>query len=118
MKANWFTDLESRINPKLKIFNLRQFLGGIVFIFGLLLVIASLYGFAQISHAQKTTSEVSKFFEHNPTWNPAIKFFGGEIQKKISSYYTPVSVALAVGVIFSAAGVFVMTRYRTKRKKR
>lgn len=35
--AKWFTHLENRINPKLKIINLKQLLGIIVFVLGLIL---------------------------------------------------------------------------------
>lgn len=111
----WFLDIENRINAKLKYINLRQLLGAIVFVLGTLLVIGALYGYAQIAHAQQQTSDVTNFFKHNPTWNPVIKFFGGEAQKEISSYYGPVTAALVIGLVLMGLGGWVYKRFRKRR---
>lgn len=110
----WLVNLENRINAKLKYINLRQLLGIIIFVLGVLLVIGALYGFAQIAHAESTTSSAEKWFEHNPTWNPVIKFFGGSVQKKISSYYGPMTAALIIGILLAFAGAFIYKRCRKR----
>ncbi len=111
----WYLDLENRINAKLKYINLRQLYGIIVFVLGVLLVLGSLYGFAQIAHAQQVTGDVTNFFKHNPTWNPVIKFFGGSVEKKISSYYGPMTAALIIGLILILVGAWIYIRWRKKR---
>src|SRR5579872_4135945 len=95
----WFYKLENRINAKLKYINFRQLLGLIIFVLGFLIGIGALYGFGQIAHAISTTSSTEKFFEHNPTWNPVVRVFGGSLQKKISSYYGPMTIALIIGIL-------------------
>lgn len=111
--ARWSRNLENRINAKMKYINLRQLLGLIVFVLGLIFFFAALYGYGQIAHAENQYGSASRFFGH--TSNPAIKVFGGAVHDKISSYYLPVTIALIVGILLIAGGVYVFRRFKRRK---
>ncbi len=109
----WYSKLENRINAKLKNINLRQLYAIIVFVLGIILFLAALYGYAEIAHAESEFGSASRFFGH--TSNPAIKIFGGAVHDKISSYYAPVTIALIIGILLIAGGVYMFRRFRKRR---
>jgi MFS superfamily sulfate permease-like transporter len=108
---------EGRVNLKLKHVTLRQLGGIVMFIAGGVLIFWAIDAMRRIAAAKNTSHHVSNFFEHNPTWNPVVKFFGGKAQEKISQYDLPVMVILIVGIVFVILGVTIFRHYRAKKFK-
>lgn len=107
---------ENKINPKLKYVNLRQIGGIILFVLGGTLVLIAIDAMRKIAKAKGLSHDISNFFEHNPGWNPIIKFFGGKAEQKISQYDLPVMLTLIAGSILLLFGAIIFVYYRNRIK--
>jgi len=84
-------------------------------ILGIILLLFSADAAKQIARANTLSETISNFFQHNPTWNPIIKFFGGEPEKKIE-YYTRVNTIIQIGaVVLTLVGVAMVVVFRNKK---
>jgi hypothetical protein len=111
----YLNGLENKINLKLKVINLRQLGGIIVFIVGGFLVFFALQAMKQIADARGLSHDVSNFFEHNPGWNPIIKFFGGKAEERLAQYDVPILLTLIAGIVLLLLGTFIFVYYRTRK---
>lgn len=95
---------------------LKRFLGWILLVVGILLVIIALHAMHKISEAKNVSQDITNFFEHNPDWNPIIKFFGGKAQEKISAYDVPAMLTLISGIILTLLGTIMAIIYRKQHR--
>lgn len=86
-----------------------------MFIVGIILIIFAIQAMHQIAEAKSLSQNITDFFEHNPDWNPIIKFFGGKAQEKISTYDTPALLALISGIVLTIIGAVMAIVNRKKR---
>jgi uncharacterized membrane protein len=103
-----------KANLKLKRFDLKQLWGIVVFIVGVILIFIAIHAMHKIAEAKDLSHNISNFFEHNPGWNPILKFFGGKAQERISQYDTPVMLTLIGGIILIILGVIIFLHYRNR----
>src|ERR1700734_578554 len=89
---------ESSINSKLRFINLRQIGGLILCGAGGVLIYLALEGFKKITAAQDFAHRFTNFFQHNTTWNPILKFFGGKAEENISQHEATAAIVLAAGI--------------------
>jgi predicted transporter len=107
--------LVNKINSKLKYIHLQE-LGGIaLFICGAILIGIAIHAVKKISEAKDVAHSVTNFFQHNPTWNPIIKFFGGKAQEKISESYTPATIVMVAGIFLVVIGLIIFVYYRLRK---
>ena len=102
---------------KLKSINLKQLVGVSLFIVGVVLISIAIHAMKKIADAKNLSHDISNFFEHNPSWNPIIKFFGGKAQERISQYDTPVMLTLISGIVLIVIGVIIFMHYRKNTSK-
>ncbi len=88
--------LGARINKRL--------LGPILLTLGIILTILALHAMHEIAEAKGLAQDIENFFTRNPTWNPIIKFFGGQVQEKASEYDLPAMLTLITGILLTVAG--------------
>ena len=93
----------------------RFILGLVLFCAGIVLLFIAINALHQISEAKTLSHDIENFFTHNPSWNPIIKFFGGQAQEKISSYDAQAMMVLVVGIILTVAGAMLAFVYRRKK---
>lgn len=110
-------DLLNKVNSKLKFISIQQLGGVILFIIGIIFISFSIQAMKQISQAKNFTQDVSNFFQHNPTWNPIIKFFGGKAQEKISESYVPAILFMIAGIFLAIVGTVIFLHYRIKKNE-
>lgn len=97
--------------------NRKRIAGFILLAIGIILFIISVNAARQIADANNLSTSISNFFEHNPTWNPLIKFFGGKVQEKIE-YYSKVTLMIQIGgVALTALGAVMIVVFRKKKNK-
>ncbi len=111
-------DLKESINKiwfKLKSYEFRELIGIILFAGGIVCIALSIHAMKKISEAKDFAHSFTNFFEHNPTWNPIIKFFGGKVQEKISENYTPATLVMVAGILLIIIGTFIFVYYRLKK---
>lgn len=95
--------------------NYKQLIGlGLVFL-GVIFFFFSVNAMKKIAKAQSLSDSVSNFFEHNTTWNPIIKFFGGEAQEEMNYYSTQVLIIQIASVAVTAVGSAMLVLYRKRR---
>ena len=109
--------LINKIWSKLKSIPFPELLGMILFAGGIVCIVLSIHAFKKISEAKEFANSFTNFFEHNPTWNPIIKFFGGKAQEKISENYTPATMVMVAGILLIIIGAFIFIYYRLKKSK-
>lgn len=97
--------------------NRKRIAGFIILILGVILFILSVDAAKQIADANNLSTSISNFFEHNTTWNPIIKFFGGEVQEEIEYYSTLTLIIQIGGVVLTALGAVMVFVYRKKKDK-
>jgi hypothetical protein len=99
--------------------NIKQILGVCICAVGIYLIIASIHGMHTADEAQGFVNNVSNFFEHNPsTWNPLIKFFGGQAQEKIEHGTNQAVMALIAGICLTVLGSTMAVVYRGRKKEK
>jgi prolipoprotein diacylglyceryltransferase len=104
-------NLASRVNYKC-------LAGVLILIVGVILFIFSVDATRKIADANTLSQNISNFFEHNPTWNPIIKFFGGKAQEKIE-YYNHQTFMIQIGsIVLTALGVVMIVVFRKKKTKK
>jgi predicted transporter len=108
-------EFSTKVNSKLKFINLQQLGGVVLFIIGAILIFFSIHAMKKISEAKGLTQDVSNFFQHNSTWNPIIRFFGGKAQEKISESYVPATAVMIVGIFLVIVGVIIFMYYRIRK---
>ena len=95
--------------------NGKRIIGYILFITGIILFLISVHNARKIAEANNLSTSITNAFEHNSTWNPIIKFFGGEAQEDID-YYGTVNLIIQIGgVVFTALGAVMIVVYRKKK---
>ncbi len=95
--------------------NWKWIAGVVILIVGIILFILSVHAMKQIADANTLSQNFSNFFEHNTTWNPIIKFFGGKAQEKIE-YYNKVTLIIQIGgVALTALGAVMVVVFRKKK---
>ncbi len=95
-----------------------QLIGIALFLIGVVFFCLSVDATKKIADANTLSQNFSNFFKHNPTWNPILKFFGGEAQKKIDYYSTQVLIIQIGSVVLTAIGAVMTIIYRNKKSKR
>ena len=95
--------------------HLKRISGLILFIIGVILILFAIHAMHQIAEAKNLSQNITDFFEHNPDWNPIIKFFGGKAQEKISTYDTPALLTLISGIVLTIIGAIMAIVNRKKR---
>lgn len=110
----WIT----KINSKLKFINLQQLGGIVLFIGGIILIAFSIHAMKKISQAKDFAQGISNFFQHNPTWNPIIKFFGGKAQEKISESYVPATMMMVAGIFLVVVGIAIFLYHKIRKSNR
>ena len=96
--------------------NRKRIIGYILLIIGIILFIISVHNARKIAEANNLSTSISNAFEHNSTWNPIIKFFGGKAQEDIN-YYGIVNLTIQIGgVVLTALGAVMIVVYRKKQK--
>jgi hypothetical protein len=93
----------------------RWFIGLLLLIVGIIFFIFSVHATKKIADANTLSQNISDFFQHNPTWNPIIKFFGGQAQEKIEYYSHQVLVIQIGSVVLTAVGAVMMVIFRKKK---
>lgn len=94
--------------------NLKLIAGILVLVLGIILFILSVHATKKIAEANTLSQNISNFFEHNPGWNPILKFFGGKAQEKIE-YYNNVTLMIQIGgVALTALGAVMIVVFRKK----
>lgn len=104
--------------PSKRIYKIKrkQLVGIVISLIGIILLGFCLHAKQRLAHAETLSENVTNFFEHNPTWNPIIKFFGGEAQQKIASYNTPLLILTIVGIVLIVWGAVMIYMYRNHPK--
>lgn len=96
--------------------NRKRIIGFILLIIGIILFIISVHAAQKIAEANNLSTSISNAFEHNSTWNPIIKFFGGKAQEDID-YYSTVNLIIQIGgVVLTAIGAVMIFVYRKKKQ--
>ncbi|MBS0604484.1 MAG: hypothetical protein JSS60_05535 [Verrucomicrobia bacterium] len=103
-------DLKSRFAN----LNYKQIAGIIVLIGGIVLFFLTVNATKKIADATTLSQSISNYFEHNPDWNPIIKFFGGKAQEKITYYSTMVLLIQIGSVVLTALGAVMIVLFRKK----
>jgi hypothetical protein len=96
--------------------NRKRVLGFILFIIGIILFLISVHAAQKIAEANNLSTSISNAFEHNPTWNPIIKFFGGKAQEEMDYYSTVTLIIQIGGLVLTALGAVMIVIYRKKKK--
>lgn len=115
MEFNQKKGFVNKINSKLKYIHLQELGGIVLFIIGAFFIGISINAMKKISEAKDFAHGVSNFFQHNPTWNPIIKFFGGKAQEKISESYASAIWVMVVGLFLVVVGVIIFVYHRMRR---
>jgi len=109
-----FPDKEQHKNHTSKV-NYRCLAGVLILVVGIILFILSIHATQKIAEANTLSQNVSDFFQHNPTWNPLIKFFGGKVEEKIE-YYSRMTLMIQIGsVVLTALGAVMIIVFRKKK---
>jgi hypothetical protein len=96
-----------------------QFLAGIVLLLtGIILFMFSIHATKKIAEANDLSQSLSDFFEHNPTWNPLVTFFGGKAQEKIEYYNNRVFMVQLGAVVLTALGAVMIVLFRKKKQNK
>ena len=98
--------------------NWKWIAGVVILIVGIILFILSVHAMKKVADANTLSQNLSNFFEHNTSWNPIIKFFGGKAQEKIN-YYDNVTLMIQIGgVALTALGAVMIVVFRKKKVKK
>ncbi len=92
--------------------NVKRIVGFCLFVIGVYIIFVAVDAIHQIAAAKGLSQSISDFFQHNPTWNPIIKFFGGQAQEKINRADTQAIMALVAGIILTTLGAVMAIIYR------
>ena len=95
--------------------NRKRLIGFVLLIFGIILFLISVHAARKIAEANNLSTSISNTFEHNSTWNPIIKFFGGKAQEDIDYYSTLTLIIQIGGVALTAIGAVMVFVYRKKK---
>lgn len=94
--------------------NIKRLIGFVLVIGGVVLIFIALNAMHKIAEARGLSQDITNFFEHNPDWNPIIKFFGGKAQEKISTYDTPALMTLFSGILLTIIGAVMAIIHRKR----
>ena len=117
MNIKKFLDKELLKNLASKV-NYKCLAGVLILIAGIILFICSIQATKKIADANTLSQNMSDFFQHNPTWNPIIKFFGGKAQEKVE-YYSHMNLIIQIGsVVLTALGAIMIAVFRKKKNQK
>lgn len=98
--------------------NYKYVAGILILIAGIILFFFSIHATKKIADANTLSQNISDFFQHNPTWNPIIKFFGGKAQEKIE-YYNHMTLMVQIGsVVLTVLGAVMIAIFRKKKNQK
>jgi cbb3-type cytochrome oxidase subunit 3 len=109
---------KSKLQLFLASVNYKFLIGIILLIIGITLFIFSVHATQQIAEANNLSQSISDAFEHNPSWNPLITFFGGEAQEKIDYYSHRVFMVQIGAVVLTALGAVMIVLFRKKKQNK
>ncbi len=107
---------KERIKLIIKKANQKLLVGIVFLITGIMLFIFAIHASHKINEAKTFSENISDFFEHNPTWNPIITFFGGKAEEKIEENNNRVVGVQVASVILMIAGTYMIITSRRRKK--
>lgn len=96
--------------------NRKNVVGLISFLVGVCFIVVSLIIKQKVTEAKGFTDNVKGFFTNDTQmWDPVIKFFGGEVNRKLAEHEMTSTMMLLAGVILVVVGAAIF--FFNRRKK-
>jgi uncharacterized membrane protein YgdD (TMEM256/DUF423 family) len=96
--------------------NSKRIIGLVIFIIGIILICYASYQKHRIAEAQGNIQKGTSLFSGSSVGSQVGKSVGGEMEKKVSSYNTPVMLVMIAGIILLIIGA-AMVLFCGKRKR-
>jgi len=94
----------------------KRIIGWVSTVLGLILIVYAVHSMQKASEAKGFVKNFTDFFSHNTTWNPLIKFFGGEALKEASKYDVTILIMLILGIVLTVLGLSTLFISRNRSK--
>jgi hypothetical protein len=95
--------------------NRKQTLAAAAIAVGTILILFAAHGMHKANEAKSAIDHFSDFFTNSTgTWNPVIKFFGGEAHEKASKYDSLLVAFMSIGIALVVSGILGIFYYKKR----